>query len=107
MSAKMTTFAVAMLGSSVWLAPMAAAETAQETINRLEASGYTVTIDKIGTAPLSRCTVTSVRNKQATTQLMPYPGPGVGTGARGSILLPQTNQTVSVSLDCSGNGTAH
>jgi len=106
-SAKVLAVATAAAGAAVWLAPFATAETAQETIDRLQASGYTVTIDKIGTAPMSACTVTSVRNKQSTTQLMPYPGPGVGNGWRGSILLPQTNQTVSVSLDCSGHGAAH
>jgi len=107
MAAKLTALAVSMAGASVWLAPMASAESAQETINELQASGYTVTIDKIGTAPISECTVTNVRNKQTTTQLMPYPGPGVGNGWRGSILLPQTNQTVTVSLDCSGGRVAH
>lgn len=87
--------------------PLAAAETAQDTINRLQASGYTVNIDRIGTAPMSQCVVTSVRNPQTNTQLVPYIGPGAGRNNRGSLLLPQvTSQTVSVSLDCSGNGTA-
>ncbi len=107
MSTRMTTLAMTIAATSVWLAPIAGAETAQETIDRLQADGYTVTLDKIGTAPISQCTVTSVRNKQTTTELLPYPGPGVGMGGRGSILLPQTNQTVSVSLDCSGHVAAH
>lgn len=95
--------------SAVVPSPPAAAETAQETINRLQAAGYTVTIDKIGTAPISQCAVTSVRNPQTTSQLTPFVGPGlVRGGSRGSVLLPQvTSQTVSVSLDCSGGGTAH
>lgn len=103
-----------LLGAAAGLAitmaaptPLAAAETAQDTINRLQASGYTVTIDRIGTAPMSQCVVTSVRNPQTNTQLMPYVGPGLGRGDRGSILIPQvSSQTVSVSLDCSGGGTA-
>ena len=75
-----------------------AEETAQEVISRLQDQGYTVTIDKIGTGPMNKCVVTSVRNPQTITQLVPYVGPGSG-GDR--ILVPQTtSQTVSVSLNC-------
>ena len=87
-------------GAIVAPAGFASAETAQETINRLQSQGYTVTIDKIGTAPIDQCTVTSVRNPQSVSQLVPYIGPGRG-GDR-SILVPQTvSQTISVSLNCS------
>jgi hypothetical protein len=101
--------AAAMAVTAVASTPLAAAETAQETINRLQSEGYTVTIDRIGTAPISRCAVTSIRNPQTNTQLVPFVGPGtIRGGTRGSVLLPQvTSQTVSVSLDCSGGGTAH
>ncbi|MBJ7341794.1 hypothetical protein [Mycolicibacterium sp.] len=76
----------------------ASAETAQETISRLQSEGYTVTIDKLGTAPISQCEVTSVRNPQSTSQLVPFVGPG-NRGER--VLIPQvTSQTISVSLDC-------
>ncbi|MBU9766440.1 hypothetical protein FR943_21665 [Mycobacterium sp. TNTM28] len=75
-----------------------AEETAQQVIDRLQSEGYTVTIDRIGTAPLEQCIVTNVRNPHQVSQLVPYPGPGLG-GDR--ILLPTiTSQTVSVSLDC-------
>lgn len=75
-----------------------AEETAQQVISRLQSEGYTVTIDKIGTAPLEQCTVTSVRNPQQVSQLVPYVGPGLG-GDR--ILVPSiTSRTVSVSLNC-------
>ncbi|MCP9270654.1 hypothetical protein [Mycolicibacterium arenosum] len=101
-----TTFAMAAAAVGICgaaLAPAAFAgadeESATETIARLQQQGYTVTIDKIGTAPISDCTVTSVRNPQTTSQLVPYVGPGLG-GDR--ILVPQvTSQTVSVSLNCS------
>ncbi|WP_273734788.1 hypothetical protein [Mycolicibacterium septicum] len=101
MRAKWTLAAVGVavlgvMGGSTAIA--SAEETAQETINRLQSEGYTVTIDKIGTAPLDQCTVTSVRNPQQVTQLVPYVGPGLG-GDR--ILVPSvTSQTVSVSLNC-------
>jgi hypothetical protein len=78
----------------------AAAETAQDVINDLQAKGYTVNIDKIGTAPIDQCTVTSVRNPQSVTQLVPYVGPGLGGNDR-RLLVPQvTSQTISVSLVC-------
>ncbi|MUL45760.1 hypothetical protein FZI85_23560 [Mycobacterium sp. CBMA293] len=80
-------------------AGLAAAETAQETINRLQSQGYTVTIDKIGSGPMSQCTVTSVRNPQQNTQWVPYVGPGRGMN-NGTLLMPQTSRTISVSLDC-------
>ncbi|MEZ0051528.1 hypothetical protein ABIA30_002536 [Mycobacterium sp. MAA66] len=103
------TTAIALAGAALAMAApasFAAAETAQETINRLQASGYTVTIDRIGTAPMSQCVVTSIRNPQTTTQLVPYVGPGTNNRGNGSFLVPQSNRTVSVSLDCSGGGTA-
>lgn len=81
-------------------AGFASAETAQETINRLESQGYTVTIDKIGTAPVDECTVTSVRNPQTVSQLVPYIGPGRGNN-RTALVPAIVSQTISVSLDCS------
>lgn len=75
------TLATATIGGALtMLAPagLAAAESAQDTINRLQSEGYVVTIDKLGTAPVSECTVTSVRNPQQTTQLVPWVGPGLG-----------------------------
>lgn len=81
-------------------AGLAAAETAQETISRLQSEGYTVNIDKIGTAPLDQCTVTSVRNPQTVTQWVPYIGPGRGNDR--TVLIPAVvSRTISVSLNCS------
>ncbi|KAA0080588.1 hypothetical protein CIW52_23590 [Mycolicibacterium sp. P9-64] len=87
-------------GAIVAPAGFAAAESAQDTINRLQSEGYTVTIDKIGTAPIDQCTVTSVRNPQSVSQLVPYVGPGRGNDR--NVLIQQTvSQTISVSLNCS------
>lgn len=87
--------ALASAGSAV------AEETAQEVISRLQSEGYTVTKDKIGTAPISQCQVTSVRNPQSVSQLVPYVGPVLG-GRDRNVLVPQvTSQTISVSLNCS------
>lgn len=96
----MAAAAIGVCGATLAPAGIASAETAQETISRLQSQGYTVTIDKIGTAPIDQCTVTSVRNPQSVTQLVPYIGPGRGNDR--SVLIPQvTSQTISVSLNCS------
>jgi hypothetical protein len=73
------------------------------TIGELEAQGYTVNIDRVGSGPLSECVVTSVRNPQTVTQWLP----AVGVGARGNrdntILVPVvTSRSISVSLNCTG-----
>jgi hypothetical protein len=75
-----------------------AEETPQQVISRLQGEGYTVNIDRVGTAPLDQCVVTSVRNPQRVTQWVPYTGPG----RDGDRVLVQvvTSQTISVSLNC-------
>jgi hypothetical protein len=91
--------AAATIGVAVVPAGLAGAdESAQDVISRLQSQGYTVTIDKIGTGSLDQCVVTSVRNPQSVSQLVPYVGPGKG-GDR--VLFPQVvSRTVSVSLNC-------
>ena len=72
---------------------------AQELISRLQSEGYTVNIDRIGTGPLDKCVVTSVRNPQQVTQWVPYIGPGKN-GDR-VLLEVVTSQSISVTLNCS------
>jgi hypothetical protein len=74
-------------------------ETPQELISRLQSQGYTVNIDRVGTAPLDECVVTNVRNPQGIAQWVPYTGPG----RNGDRVLVQvlTSQTISVTLNCS------
>ena len=96
--------AVAAAASGVLAAPAGQAwadESAQDTISRLQKEGYSVTIDKIGTGPMSSCVVTSVRNPQTTTQWVPYVGPGLGSRGSGFLVPVVTSQTISVSLNCS------
>ena len=99
---KFAILAVAAAACAVLAGPAVPAwadESAQDTINRLQKDGYTVTIDKIGTGPISSCVVTSVRNPQTITQWVPYVGPGLGNGS--NFLVPVvTSQTISVSLNC-------
>jgi len=81
--------------------PAWADESAQDTISRLQKEGYSVTIDKIGTGPMSSCVVTSVRNPQTVTQWVPYVGPGLGSRDSNFLVPVVTSQTISVSLNCS------
>jgi hypothetical protein len=97
--------AVAAVGACLAVAgPTASAvadtkESAQDVISRLQDEGYTVNIDRVGTAPLSECVVTNVRNPKQITQWVPYTGPG----ARDDhvLVLDVVSQSISVTLDCS------
>jgi hypothetical protein len=98
------TLAVAAAACGVLAGPAGPAwaeESAQDTINRLQKEGYTVTLDKIGTGPLSKCLVTSVRNPQTVTQWVPYVGPGLGRFDSSFLVPVVSSQSISVSLDCS------
>jgi len=85
--------ALAMLLS---LACPAHAESATVTIGQLQAQGFDVRIDRVGTAPLDQCVVTSVRNPHNQTQLVE-----IDRGRGRDILVPiVVNRTISVSLNC-------
>jgi len=73
-------------------------KSAQDVINKLQSEGYTVNIDRIGTAPMSECVVTNVRNPQQITQWVPYVGPGARN--ENVLVLDIVSQSISVSLDC-------
>jgi hypothetical protein len=72
-------------------------ETAAVTIGRLQAEGYQVNIDRVGSAPLSDCAVTSVRNPQVQTRLLRVHG----SGGHDHTIEVVTSRSISVSLDCS------
>ena len=72
---------------------------AQEVINDLHSQGYTVNIDRVGTAPMSQCVVTNVRNPNQVTQWVPYVGPG-NNGNDRALVLQVMSQSISVTLDC-------
>jgi hypothetical protein len=78
-----------------------AEESPGQLINRLQGEGYTVNIDRVGTAPLDQCTVTNVRNPQQVTQWVPYTGPGRGRDGDRVLVQVVTSQSISVTLDCS------
>ncbi len=68
---------------------------AQQTIGQLEASGYDVVIDRVGSGPISRCVVTSVRNPQEVTQTV-----AVGKGKDRELITVVVSRSITVSLNC-------
>ena len=82
---KKWTLAAAMVGACAAMTVPAgiasAEEDAQATISRLQDEGYTVNIDRTGSAPLSQCVVTNVRNPKTVQQWVPYVGPAATTAA--------------------------
>jgi hypothetical protein len=94
----LTLAAAALAACAALVAPAgtASAETsALETIGQLEADGYTVNIDRVGSGPLEDCVVTSVRNPNTITRFE-----RVGRGEN-SVLIPVVvSRTVQVSLYC-------
>ena len=74
-------------------APAAAAPTgpgnAQQTISELQAQGYTVTVNRVGTVPLDKATVVAVRPGQTYSRT----DSGV-PGAGNDISTTVTNKTV-------------
>jgi hypothetical protein len=74
---------------------------AQEVISDLQSKGYTVNIDRTGSAPMSECVVTNVRNPKSVQQWVPYIGPGNnGFGGDRALVLETISQSISVTLAC-------
>ena len=101
-----TTFATCAAAACVSLiAPSVAHadQTAQETIAQLQSEGYTVNVDRVGSAPTEDCVVTSVRNPQSQTRnVRDYYGPRDANGDRKyRIIEVVVSRSISVSLDCS------
>lgn len=87
----------AALGALLALAAPAQAESAALTIGQLEAQGFDVRLDRIGSAPLDQCIVTGVRNPQEQTRIVRFDGPG----GRDRLVPVVVRRTITVSLDCS------
>jgi hypothetical protein len=85
-----------LAAAALSLAGTAAADSAVVTIGQLEAQGFDVKIDRVGSAPLNQCEVTGVRNPRERTEL-------VRVGGRGDrdFIPVVVDRTVTVSLDCS------
>ena len=86
----------ALAAAALSLAATAQAESAVITIGQLEAQGFNVKLDRVGSAPLNQCEVTNVRNPRDRTEL-------VRVGGRGDrdFIPVVVERTITVSLDCS------
>ncbi len=96
--------ATAMCGAIAAPAGIALAEESpQEVISRLDAEGYNVNVDRVGSAAIEDCVVTSVRNPQTVTQMIRVNN---GRDKHGDIdwdwVEVVVSRSISVSLDCSG-----
>jgi hypothetical protein len=65
------------------------------TINSLKAQGYAVIVNRVGTAPLSECSVRNVRPGQTITR-RDSGAPGAGS----SIVTTVVSKTVYVDVAC-------
>ena len=109
-----TLFGIALTAAAVIATPAgtAAAESPGETINQLKAQGYTVNVDRVGSARLEDCVVVSVRNPQTVTRLVRvYRNGGRhrgdddgGHGGRSDrdydLVEVVVSKSISVSLNC-------
>jgi hypothetical protein len=69
--------------------------TATETVGNLQAQGFQVILNKIGTAPLDQCVVSAVRPGQTFSRM----DSGV-PGAMDDIVTTVTSRTVYVDVSC-------
>ena len=72
--------------------PAAAASSAELTIAQLEAQGFDVKVNRIGSAPIDECDVTDVRNGREQKRFQ-----RIGD----DLIEVVFKRTISVSLDCS------
>jgi hypothetical protein len=101
--AAVTAAACAVMAAPAGLA--AADESAQDTIKRLQGEGYTVQIDRVGSAPLSECVVTNVRNPKTVTSWSPMDRIGFNDHDHdfNQFINPVVvARTVSITLNCAG-----
>jgi hypothetical protein len=91
---------IALIGVVLAPAGVAAAKpnrggNAYQTIGQLEAEGYNVVIDRVGSAPLGDCFVTNVRNPQEVTRTI-----SVGEGKDREFITVVVSRSITVSLNC-------
>ena len=84
--------AAGALGMFTAPAAFAAGESASLTIARLEAEGFDVKINRIGSAALAECVVTDIRNPREPTQPVRVDD---------SLVPVVVGRSISVTVDCS------
>jgi hypothetical protein len=72
-----------------------AAESADLTIQNLEAQGFDVKVNRIGSAPLHQCVVTDIRNPRERTEFVPVLGRDNG------VVPVVVDRSVTVTVNCS------
>ena len=85
-----------LASAALSLAAPSHAESAAITIGQLEAQGFEVKLDRVGSAPLNQCEVTGVRNPRERTELV-----RVGGRDDRDFIPVVVQRTITVSLDCS------
>jgi hypothetical protein len=97
----------AVLGVAVALAAVVVAPTgvaaaepttgrdAQQTIERLEADGYDVIVDRVGDGDIGQCEVTDVRHPQTLTQTIV-----TGHDHNRDVVTVVVSKSIHVTLDC-------
>jgi hypothetical protein len=100
----LTAAVAAVCGAIAAPAGLASADdSAQDTINRLQREGYQVNIDRVGSAPLSECVVTNVRNPRTVTSFSPIDRIGIDDDYNINAFNPiVVGRTVSVTVNCAG-----
>jgi hypothetical protein len=97
----LASFALAAAAVGLLLAPAGPASASSDSailaIGQLEAEGFNVNVDRIGSAPLSECVVTSVRNPQEQTRVVRVRG----RRDHDRFIRVVVNRSITVSLDCS------
>ena len=78
----------------------AADTSAADTIKHWQDEGYSVNIDRVGTDPLVKCKVTSVRNPITITRLNREDRTA---GHVGELVPIVVSKTIKISLDCTAN----
>jgi hypothetical protein len=91
---------IALIGVIIAPAGVATAKPASggnayQRIGELEAAGYNVVIDRVGSAPIGECFVTNVRNPQEVTQTY-----SVGEGKDREFITVVVSRSITVSLNC-------
>jgi hypothetical protein len=69
------------------------------TIGQLEAAGYDVHIDRVGSAPIDQCVVTSVRNPHDITRTIRVDN-GRGNDRDHDFVTVVVRRIITVSLNC-------
>lgn len=66
-----------------------------QTVSQLQADGYQVIVNKVGTAPLSNCTISAVRPGQTYSRT-----DSGAPGAQDDLITTVTDKTTYVDLAC-------